>query len=209
LAYMISLKTLFLKGINKKIKILCRNEGDPEDPFDENYLLSTKRKNGDSALESGSGIADDGTHLNEDEENDDDRHLDTCEGLGRINEKQILNNRLMGIDQAILQCIDRCDNEDMKRRMFSCILVVGGGMSFPGAQLWLERIGAQIPAMYQSETGSVEVITRPKATDPTLVTWKGGAIMSLLEAANDLWIDQTEWETQGLRVLREKAPFIF
>jgi len=55
-------------------------------------LFSTKRKKGDSALESGSGIADNGTHLNSDEEDDKDDHLDTCEGLGRMNEKQILNN---------------------------------------------------------------------------------------------------------------------
>jgi len=155
---------------------------------------------------SGCGGAENGggDHLNVGDEKEDD--VDTCEH-GIANEKEILSKRLMGIDQAILQCVDRCDSDDMKRRMFSCILVVGGGLSFPGARLWLERLSALIPAMYQSETGSVEVITKPKDMDPKLVTWKGAAVMSLLDTANELWFDRREWDKKGVRVLREKAPF--
>src|SRR5581483_11640484 len=37
----------------KRIRILRRNDGDSEDPFDENYLIQTKRKYGESSDVSG------------------------------------------------------------------------------------------------------------------------------------------------------------
>lgn len=42
-------------------------------------------------------------------------------------------------------------NEDLKRKMYGCILVVGGGMKFSGIGTWLQnRISLQIPYMYRA-----------------------------------------------------------
>jgi actin-related protein len=41
--------------------------------------------------------------------------------------------------------------EDLKRKMYGCILVVGGGMKFIGIGTWLQnRISLQIPYMYRA-----------------------------------------------------------
>jgi len=41
--------------------------------------------------------------------------------------------------------------EDLKRKMYGCILVVGGGMKFTGIGTWLQnRISLQIPYMYRA-----------------------------------------------------------
>lgn len=43
--------------------------------------------------------------------------------------------------------------EDLKRKMYSCVLVVGSGMKFQGIGMWLHnRISLQIPYMYRAGT---------------------------------------------------------
>ena len=45
--------------------------------------------------------------------------------------------------------------------------------------------------------------------DPRTICWKGGAVLSILDSAQELWISQREWLTIGVRVLRERSPFIW
>jgi len=200
-------------GMNKKIRTLSRNLGDPEDPFDENYLITTKRKYGESTLDN-SNLENNSTpaamNANGGDEKEDD--LEVACDTSLANEKDMLTNaRLMGIEQALQLCIDRCDNEEMKKRVNSCILVVGGGLSFPGARQWIERLcSVPVDKNQAAEVDQVpEVIIKAKDMDPKLVTWKGAAVMSLLDTANELWFDLNDWNRLGVRVLRERAPFIW
>lgn len=55
----------------------------------------------------------------------------------------------------------------------------------------------------------MDIITQPKEMDPGMTTWKGAAILSCLESAQELWIGRQEWERTGVRVLRERAPFMW
>ena len=55
----------------------------------------------------------------------------------------------------------------------------------------------------------MDIITMPKEIDPGMTTWKGAAILSCLESAQELWIGRQEWEHIGVRVLRERAPFMW
>lgn len=99
-------------------------------------------------------------------------------------------------------------NEDLKRKMYGCILVVGGGMKFQGIGTWLQnRISLQIPYMFRAE--QLDIITHPKEMDPSMTAWKGAAIMSCLESAQELWIQNTEWDKIGVKILRERAPFMW
>ena len=97
-------------------------------------------------------------------------------------------------------------SDEMKRRMYSCILLVGGGAKFEGLSTWLHnRLLLQIPFQFRPE--QTEIIVRPKDMDPSMVAWKGAAIMSCLESAQELWIRPAEWRKIGVRLLRERAPF--
>lgn len=92
--------------------------------------------------------------------------------------------------------------------MYGCILVVGGGMKFQGIGTWLQnRISLQIPYMFRAE--QLDIITHPKEMDPSMTAWKGAAIMSCLESAQELWIQNTEWDKIGVKILRERAPFMW
>lgn len=55
----------------------------------------------------------------------------------------------------------------------------------------------------------MDIITQPKEMDPGMTAWKGAAILSCLESAQELWIGRQEWERTGVRVLRERAPFMW
>lgn len=55
----------------------------------------------------------------------------------------------------------------------------------------------------------MDIITTPKEMDPAETAWKGAAIMSCLESASELWIHRNEWEKQGVKILRERAPFMW
>lgn len=90
--------------------------------------------------------------------------------------------------------------------MYSCILLVGGGAKIEGlGRLLQNRLLLQIPFNYRPET--IEIIIGPKEMDPSMVAWKGAALMSCLESAQELWIFPNEWKKIGVRVLRERAPF--
>lgn len=55
------------------------------------------------------------------------------------------------------------ESDDLKRKMYSCVLVVGGGSMFPGIHTWLQnRLSVQIPVVYRAE--QMDIITRPKAS---------------------------------------------
>ena len=42
-----------------------------------------------------------------------------------------------------------------------------------------------------------------------MACWKGGAILSCLDTAQELWILQKDWIKLGARMLRERAPFVW
>lgn len=42
-----------------------------------------------------------------------------------------------------------------------------------------------------------------------MTAWKGAALMTCLEGSNELWIQQAEWNKYGVKILREKCPFIW
>ncbi|KAI8513665.1 Actin- protein 8 [Branchiostoma belcheri] len=92
--------------------------------------------------------------------------------------------KLMGVDQAILH--------------------------IPGAQNFLlHRVRSQLPAKYRNIADTMEVITRPKDQDPQMVCWKGAAVLACLDTTQELWVGQREWRKFGIRILRERSPFVW
>ncbi|MGH0140671.1 UNVERIFIED_CONTAM: hypothetical protein FKN15_037779 [Acipenser sinensis] len=118
--------------------------------------------------------------------------------------------KALGIDKAILHSIDCCASDETKKKMYSCILVVGGGLMFHGSQEFLRhRIFNKMPPSFRRVVENVEVITRPKDMDPRLIAWKGGAVLACLDTTQELWIYQREWQRFGVRMLRERAAFVW
>ncbi|KAG7300584.1 hypothetical protein JYU34_014879 [Plutella xylostella] len=192
----------------KSTKIQNRQPSDPEDPFDAEFLRETgrKRETADPAANESQTfeVANESqTTTNPDE----DIVVDTLEG-GPGDMVSLTPGQVLALDAAILQSIDRCPSEELKRKMYSSILIVGGGVKIQGLATWLQnRLALQIPYAYKTE--QLEIVTSPKDIDPASTAWKGAAVMSCLESAIELWINQSEWNKYGLKILRERAPFIW
>lgn len=200
--------------------------GDPEDPHDEFYLqmtsreakLAKKKDNTESKDNSELNLLDDSqlqTHMDEDSNDAPDtlNVTDTVKGGRKADDDEPdmdteTSLQLMGVDQAILKSIERCGNDEVKKKMYSCIVVVGGGLKFEGAQQWLQyKVWVGMPPQYRLMLETMDVITRPKDMDPTFTCWKGAAVLACLDTAQELWIRQKEWKQFSVRMLRERAPF--
>lgn len=90
--------------------------------------------------------------------------------------------------------------------MFGNILIVGGGMKFVGIEKWLQK---RLLLQYQYRMDPVTVIRDSKDIDSTITVWRGAAILSSLESAAEYWITTEEWNRHGVKILREKVPFVW
>ncbi|XP_078580399.1 actin-related protein 8-like isoform X2 [Branchiostoma floridae x Branchiostoma japonicum] len=213
-----------------------RNQGDPEDIHDEHYLLqtqSTQQQVAKAVAEKKAKASSKQDHGPDGDKTAPDskpslepRHKRAREDAGGSEAKhrrgvfrlpsasrrgsEPAPLKLMGVDQAILHSIECCASDETKKKMFSCILVVGGGMKFPGVQNFLlHRVRSQLPAKYRNIANTMEVITRPKDQDPQMVCWKGAAVLACLDTTQELWVGQREWRKFGIRILRERSPFVW
>ncbi|XP_036345387.1 actin-related protein 8-like [Rhagoletis pomonella] len=192
------------------VQLRSSQQPDPEDCFDAEYIRETGRRNGgrdqllEGALPSTGEVAEDDLVV------DDVVERDVNVKTGDKDELlYMFNGQILPLDHAIVRSIERCSTEEIKRKMYSCILLVGGSTKFAGFAKWLEqRVMLQLAAI-STASSSFEVNAFSKEMDAGMIAWKGAAIMSCLESAPELWIFGGEWEKYGLRVLREKAPFIW
>jgi len=169
----------------KSVHVMGRDPGDSEDPHDHLYLRETSRKytkTGD---------------IQNDDPDFDDNDLETA--------GPDIGPDILPIDQAIFRSIDMCINDDLKRKMFSSILIVGGGFRFPGAAQYLQARLVQL--LGSNNPPTVEVVMDPKDGESDLTVWRGAAVMAAMESAQELWIKPREWAKHGQKILRERAPF--
>ncbi|XP_013043939.2 actin-related protein 8 isoform X1 [Anser cygnoides] len=214
-----------------------RSQGDPEDPHDEQYLLATQSKQEQSAKATADrksmskpgtyegdlrGQATDISERVYPQEVELGSSQSDCMISGNDSEEPLsahmsrktaisqFEGKALGLDKAILHSIDCCASDDTKKKMYSSILVVGGGLMFHKAQEFLQhRILNKMPPSFRRVVENVEVITRPKDMDPRLIAWKGGAVLACLDTTQELWIYQREWQRFGVRMLRERAAFVW
>ncbi|XP_071982808.1 actin-related protein 8 isoform X1 [Engystomops pustulosus] len=212
-----------------------RSQGDPEDPHDEHYLLATQSKQDQSSKASADrkgmpkpSMYDDVRSQGMDPERghmmESELGPSQADGMGHSNDGEETSASLfsrktmvsqfegkaLGLDKAILHSIDCCTSDDTKKKMYSSILVIGGGLMFHKAQPFLQhRILNKMPPSFRRMVENVEVITRPKDMDPRVIVWKGGAVLSCLDTTQELWIYQREWQRFGVRMLRERAAFVW
>ncbi|CAL1544546.1 unnamed protein product [Lymnaea stagnalis] len=217
------------------IRVQSRSEADPDDPHDEDYLRQTQRQSWVAGRMAGSkkdnadmsrdtseqnlSQLDDLTNGPLDDDSNDvpdvmpttdsksNRKGDDDEDIEIDEEKDL---HLMGVDEAIIHSIEKCDSDELKRKLYSCILVVGGGLQFDGAMTWLQhQVWQSLPISMRQQLETMDIITKPKEMDSSFTSWKGGAILACLDSTQELWIRQREWKQFSVRMLRERAPFIW
>jgi len=114
------------------------------------------------------------------------------------------------LDEAIVRAVERGKSTEVKRRLYSTILLLGGCARTPGLVEYLEwRLACCWGLASDSAEGieRVEVLRLPEGTDPENVIWRGAAMLPALESGRGLWIFQHDWEHRGTLAAREACAF--
>jgi len=53
----------------------------------------------------------------------------------------------------------------------------------------------------------VQIIPSPKEIDPNFLAWKGGSVLGRLDAVNEMWLTQSDWDIMGMRGLKDRSFF--
>jgi actin-related protein 8 len=173
---------------------------DSEDCFNAEFLRETGRRNAKDQAET---TFNESNNVDAEEEEVDDFKFNA-------NDFQTANGQIIALDSAILQSIEHLSNEDLKRKMYNCILLTGAGSKIAGLSRWLQnKIRQSTPTTYRNISENQDIVVSVKDVDAGNVTWRGAAILTSLETADELWITKEDWQNHGIRVLREKVPFIW
>ncbi|KAJ4967708.1 hypothetical protein NE237_014409 [Protea cynaroides] len=103
----------------------------------------------------------------------------------------------LGLAEAIVNSILLTGRIDLQRKLFVSIQLIGGVALTSGLIGAVEeRVLHAIPSNEAVDT--VEVL-QPR-TDPTFVSWKGGAIIGILDFGRDAWMHREDWICNGIHV---------
>ncbi|XXG84923.1 hypothetical protein AAC387_Pa11g0123 [Persea americana] len=103
----------------------------------------------------------------------------------------------LGLAEAVTSSILSTGRIDLQRKLFCSIQLIGGVALTHGLEAAVEeRVLHAIPSNEAIDT--VEVLQ--SRSDPTFVSWKGGAILGVLDFSREAWIHREDWIQNGIHV---------
>ncbi|XP_062108131.1 actin-related protein 9 [Humulus lupulus] len=103
----------------------------------------------------------------------------------------------VGLAEAITSSILSTGRIELQKKLFSSIQLIGGvaltGGLIPTVE---ERVLHTIPPNEAIEV--VEVL--PSRTSPMFVSWKGGAILGILDFGREAWLHREDWIKNGIHI---------
>jgi actin-related protein len=105
----------------------------------------------------------------------------------------VVGKELAPLDDVIVGAISECD-VDLRRELFSNIVLSGGSTMFPGIKERLTReIKEQIP-----DSVDVKIIAPPERM---YSVWIGGSILSSLKSFYRMWVTRRDYKEMGPQVI--------
>ena len=103
-----------------------------------------------------------------------------------------------GIHEQIHNSIMACDI-DIRRDMYSNIVLSGGSTMFPGIR---DRLAKEITAVAPSSM-KVKINAAPERK---YSVWIGGSILASLSTFQQMWISKQEYDEGGKNCVERKCP---
>ncbi|XP_055813660.1 actin-related protein 9 isoform X1 [Solanum dulcamara] len=104
---------------------------------------------------------------------------------------------IIGLAEAITKSILLTGRIDLQRKLFCSMQLIGGAALIYGLIPAVEeRVLHAIPSHEAIDT--VEVLQ--SRTNPAFVSWKGGAILGILDISRDAWIHREDWIRSGIHI---------
>lgn len=103
----------------------------------------------------------------------------------------------IGLAEAVTSSILSTGRIDLQRKLFCSIQLIGG-VALTGGLIPVveERVLHAIPS--NEAIDMVEVLQ--SRTNPTYVSWKGGAVLGILDFGRDAWIHREDWIRNGIHI---------
>ncbi|TMW88728.1 hypothetical protein EJD97_018189 [Solanum chilense] len=104
---------------------------------------------------------------------------------------------IIGLAEAITKSILLTGRIELQRKLFCSMQLIGGAASIYGLIPAVEeRVLHAIPSHEAIDT--VEVLQ--SRTNPAFVSWKGGAILGILDISREAWIHREDWIKNGIHI---------
>ncbi|KAL1747609.1 hypothetical protein HDZ31DRAFT_31536 [Schizophyllum fasciatum] len=112
------------------------------------------------------------------------------------------------LDAALFNSI-RMAGEDRIIKYLNAVIITGGPANMKGMVRALEsRLQSAAQSVMQNTDLRTHVIPPPKDVDPSVLVWKGAAVLGKMESVSELWITPTDWDLLGMRGLKERCFYI-
>lgn len=113
------------------------------------------------------------------------------------NHHALSNFNAPGVHECLVQAIMKSDM-DLRKTLFSQIILSGGSTMFPG---FGDRLLAEV-----RKKAPKDIKIRISAPPTRLYsTWIGGSILASLATFKNMWITKSEYEEYGASILHRKA----
>ncbi|KAG5647468.1 hypothetical protein DXG03_009399 [Asterophora parasitica] len=112
------------------------------------------------------------------------------------------------LDVAIFNSARAAGGDEKIRKYLQAILVIGGTAHIPGMSHALESRLQAIATPLVPNMEKVQIIPPPKEVDPIVLAWKGAAVLGKMDGVSDLWVTQSDWDTLGMRALKERCFYL-
>ncbi|KAJ6515082.1 hypothetical protein C8R47DRAFT_1089959 [Mycena vitilis] len=112
------------------------------------------------------------------------------------------------LDVAIFNSARAAGGDEKIRKYLQAVLVIGGTANIPGMAHGLESRLQAIATPLVADMEKVQIVPPPKEVDPTVLAWKGAAVLAKMDGVSELWVTQADWDVLGLRGLKERCFFL-
>jgi actin-related protein len=102
-----------------------------------------------------------------------------------------------GLHEITYRSILKCDG-DIRRNLYSNIVLSGGTTMFPGIS---ERLSKEVSAL--ASTTKINVVT---PDNRKFLVWIGGSMLSSLSDFQKMWITKSEYQETGATIVHRKCP---
>eukprot|EP00252_Welwitschia_mirabilis_P025606 TRINITY_DN807_c0_g1_i3.p1 TRINITY_DN807_c0_g1~~TRINITY_DN807_c0_g1_i3.p1 ORF type:complete len:443 (+),score=101.08 TRINITY_DN807_c0_g1_i3:281-1609(+) len=108
---------------------------------------------------------------------------------------------LRGLPQMVIESINKCD-ADIRRELFSSILLAGGSASMQQMKERLEKdLTEEAPP-----AARVKVLASGNVIERRFSVWIGGSILASLGSFQQMWFSKAEYEEHGASYIQRKCP---
>lgn len=108
--------------------------------------------------------------------------------------------KAIGLVQMFNESVGKCD-PDLRRDLFSNIILTGGGSLFDGLEV---RVHNELAETLPSQ--KIRIVASGVNTERRFSAWIGGSILGSLGTFHQLWISKAEYNEEGAHLVEKRCP---